>query len=339
MNLYINIYWIKVRIFTKNDSLLDMITKYYEPFLVHNLNDYNLDINLERFSYFSKKSFFKLNDNYSTFWDSVKIDNKNNKYFFSQQEISGILDFSDPSLIKISWKLIPNSFRHLIIIVLQWVTRIDKYYNRFIIKTCIHDIIFILLEKKLKSCLLHATAVTNGKKTFLFTWLWWSGKSTMASSFSKLKWYTILSDNYAIVSGNKIYPFPELPRITKWTQELLWIELNKKADGIKDYLDNNLDNLEKEYNIDKIFICSYWKKFKINELNDKEYLFELLFSINNYTKEFPEYLNLALLSIINKFNTNNERINNLKEIVNSNSFYLLENNKDLENNLNKIINV
>jgi len=339
MNIFIDIYWLRVRIFTKSKSLFNMINKYYEVFLVENFSKYDIDINLERFSYFSKKEYFKLNWNYSTFWDWVKIDIKNNKYYFNQQEMSWILDFSDSDFIKVSWKLIPNRFRHLIHIVLQWVTRIDKYYNRFIIKTCIHDIIFILIEKKLKSCLLHATAVTNGEKTFLFTWLWWSGKSTMATSFSKLKWYTILSDNYAIVSGNNIYPFPELPRITKWTQNLLGIKLNKKADGIKNYLDNDVKGLKKEYKIDNIFICSYWKSFNLEKINNKEYLFELLFSINNYTKEFPEYLNLAMLSVINKFNTNKNRISNLEKIISDNNFYLLENDKNLNKNINKILNV
>ena len=339
MNINIDIYGIKVQINTESNSLFDMINRYYEPFLVKSLKKVDVSIDLERFSYFSKWKAFTLSNKFVTFWDWVKIDNDNQKYFFTQQEMSWILDFSDSNIIKVSWKLIPNKIRHLIHIALQWITRIDKYYNRFIIKTCVHDIIFILLEKKLKSCLLHATAVTNWKKTFLFTGLWGSWKSTMASSFAKIKWYTILSDNYAIVSENKIYPFPELPRITKWTQDLLKIKLKNKADWIKNYLDNDLNNIKKEYKIDKIFICSYWKDFNLEKINDEKYLFELLYSINNYTKEFPEYLNLSLLSVINKFNTNKERIYNLEKIVSKNNFYLLENNKNLKDNLKKILNV
>ena len=339
MNIYIDIYWVRAKIFTENHSLSEMIKKYYEPFIVNPLNKYDLSINLERYNYLWKKNFFTVSKDFINFWDSVKINESHDKYFFSQQEISWLIDFTNKDRIDIQWKLIPNKIRHWVNILLQWFTRIDKYYNRFIIKTCIHDIVFILLEQKLKSCLLHATAVTNWKKTYLFTWLWWSGKSTMASSFSKLKWYTILSDNYAIVSWKKIYPFPELPRITKWTQGLLWINLNHKADWTKDYLDNNLSNLEKEYIIDKIFICSYWNNFELKKIQNKDYLFEVLFSINNYTKEFPEYLNLSLLSIIKKFNTNRDRINNLSNIIDNNNFYLLSNNRDLENNLNKILNV
>lgn len=337
--IYLDVHWIKVKINTLDLNLENFIKKYYEIFIVDFLdNNIDIEINLEKYNYFSKKDYFKIQDDFIIFWDYIKINRENNKYFFNQQEIFWILDFSDKQ-IKIEWKLIPNKIRHWINIALQGFTRINKYYNRFIIKTCIHDIIFILLENKLKSSLLHATAVTNWKKTYLFTWLWGSWKSTLASSFSKLKWYSILSDNYAIVSWNKIYSFPELPRITKWTQELLWINLNKKADWIKNYLDNNLNWINKEYKIDKIFICSYWNNFKIDKITDKNYLFEVLYSINNYTKEFPEYLNLALLSVIWKFNTNNERIENLKTIIDNNEFYLLQNNKDLENNINKIINV
>jgi hypothetical protein len=65
----------------------------------------------------------------------------------------------------------PRRIHHFLNLALQGYTRIDKYYNRFIMKTCIHDIVFISLEKKLKTCILHATAVSNGKKTYLFTGL------------------------------------------------------------------------------------------------------------------------------------------------------------------------
>lgn len=337
--IFLNVHWIKIKINTLDGDLESFIKKYYEIFIVDFLDKIDIEINLEKYNYFAKKEYFKLSDEFITFWDYIKIDRENNRYFFKDKEVSWLVSFLDNWIIRLDWKLIPDNIRHLIHITLQGFTRINEFYNRFITKTCIHDIIFILLENKLKSCLLHATAVTNWDKTYLFTWLWGSWKSTLASGFSKLKWFSILSDNYAVVSWNNIYSFPELPRITKSTQKLLWVNLNKKADWIKDYLENNLNWINKVYNIDKIFICSYWNEFKINKLEDKNYLFEVLHSINNYTKEFPEYLNLALLSIIWKFNTNNERIENLKNIINNNDFYLLQNSKDLKNNLNKIINV
>ncbi len=339
MNIYINIYWIRVRIFTENKSLFNMINKYYELFLTNKLDNIDIDIRLVRYSYFQNKNEIELNKHYLNIWDSVKISWDKSKYFFKQQEISWLLDFSDESKISVIWKLIPHKIRHLIHISLQWLTRIDKFYNRFIIKTCIHDIIFILLEKKYKTCILHATAVTNWEKTFLFTGLWWSWKSTLASAFSQLKWYTILSDNYSIISWNKLLPFPELPRITKWTQKLLWINLHKKADWIKNYLENDTKNIKKDYEINWIFICSYWEKFNLEKLTNNNDIFEYLYSINNYTKEFPEYLNLSLLSIIWKFNTNNQRIDSLKELINSNKIFSLENNSELELNLDKIDNV
>lgn len=339
MDIFINVYWLKVKIRSENQGLSLMIQKYYEIFLVKSLDEIDVEIGLNRYNYFSKAKSFSIDNNFITYWDSVKIDPENSKYFFTQQEVSWIINFLSDGSLKVEWKLIPNKIRHIVHIALQGFTRIDKYYNRFLIKTCIHDIIFVLLEKKLKTCILHATAVTNGKNTYLFTWLWGSGKSTLASTFSKLKGYTILSDNYAIVSGNTLYPFPELPRITKWTQSLLGINLKAKADGIKNYLENNLNWVQQSYDINKIFICSYSENFILNKLDDSEYIFELLYSINNYTKEFPEYLNLALMSVIHQFNTNKQRINSLNDIVKLNDFYLIQNNKDLKNNINKIMDV
>ncbi len=338
MNLYINIYGIHIKVQTKNTSLFEMIQKYYKPFLVEWLEYVDIDVLLEKESYFSSKKDIPTSNKFVTFWDTVKIDIKQERYFFSQQEISGMIDFSKET-IKLEGRLLPNKLRHIVHILLQGITRIDKYYNRFLIKTCIHDIVFIFLEKKLKTSLLHATAVSNGEKTYVFAWLWGSGKSTMASAFSQMKGYTILSDNYVIMSGDKLYPFPELPRITKGTQKLLWINLSKKADGIKNYLENNLKTLQKSYKVDKVFICSYGEDFHIKELKDVGYIYELLSSINSYTKEFPEYLNLAMLSIIGKFNTNKDRGENLTQIAKSNKFFLLQSSTHLEKVINDIIHV
>ena len=337
MNIFIDIYWIKVKIFTDNISLATMIKKYYSIFLVDTLSNIDVDIDLERNNYFSWFDTYYLDEDFTSYWDFIKINRKKNKYFFENQEIYCLCEFW--KTIKVKWILTPGKIRHFVNIALQGFSRIDKYYNRYLIKSCVHDIIFILLEKKLKSCLLHATAVTNGKNTYVFTWLWGSGKSTLASAFSKLGWYKILSDNYAIISKDRLYAFPELPRITKETQKLLQIKLNKKADGIKHYLENDLDWYEKEYKIDKIFVCSYGNDFTIEKIDKQDYLFEVLSSINHYTKEFPEYLNFSLASVVNKFNTNNQRIESLKDVIKNNEFFLLQNNKNLEDNINKIIHL
>lgn len=335
----IDIYWLKVLVKTDDIELKGFIKRYYSIFLVDKLSDFDIEINLDRYWYFSKNLFLDDLSQYTTIWDSVKIDFNWDKYYFEDREIKWLIKFLNNWKIVINWFLKPRKIHHIVHILLQWFDRIDKYYNRFIIKSLIHDIIFILLEKKLAINILHATAVTNWINTFIFTWLWWSWKSTLASSFLSKKWYKILSDNYCLVKENKLYPFPELPRITKETTKLLWIEEWKKADWIKTYLNNELSWIKKEYKIDKVFICSYWNNLSINKLDDKEYIFENLFSINNYTKEFPEYLNLSLLSLINKFNTWKQRLNTLSTFVENNNFYLLQNDKNIEFNLEKIENV
>lgn len=335
----INIYWLKVLIKTWNIKLEEFIKKYYEIFLVDSLDDYDLEINLSKIWYFWKSKILDNFSDYTTVWDDIKINFKNNKYYFKNQEINWLVENKDDWKVFINGFLKPRKIHHIVHILLQWFERIDKYYNRFIVKTLVHDPIFILLEKKLGINILHATAVTNWNKTFIFSGLWWSWKSTLASSFLSKKWYKILSDNYCFVNKWILYPFPELPRITKETTEFLWIKNWIKADWIKTYLNNELDWIKKEYKIDKVFICSYWKDFYINKLDNKNYIFENLFSINNYTKEFPEYLNMAMLSLIDKFNTWKQRIKHLEEFVDNNNFYFLQNDKNIEFNLEKIENV
>jgi len=340
MKLTIEIYGIKIQIYTENVWLYKMIKKYYQPFISSaHFDTPDIDIYLERKWYFSRKiSSDILLQKYTSVWSSIKINKELWEYVFKDQEISWKLTFTD-STILLKGILKPHPIKHIIHTLLQGPTRIDKFYNRFLIKTCIHDIVFIHLEKKLETCLLHATAVSNGEKTFLFTGLWWSGKSTLASAFAEIQGYTILSDNYAIVSQNKLFPFPEIPRITKWTQKLLWIDLDQKADGTKNYLSNDTTNIENSYTIDGIFICSYGEEFLLQKIDDTQQIFELLYSINNYTKEFPEYLNLSMLSVIWKFNTNLQRIESLKKIVEKNKFFSLQNSVNLKENLKAILDV
>lgn len=335
----INIYWLKVKINTDNEILQDFIKKYYELFLYDSLKDYDLEINLQKYNYFQKIDKLNTFDNFTTIWDDIKVDYKNKKYFFKNQEITGSIQFLDDWKVEVNWFLKPRKIHHIVHILLQWFDRIDKFYNRFIIKTLVHDPIFILLEKKLSINILHATAVTNWDKTFIFSWLWWSWKSTLASTFLSKKWYKILSDNYCFVKNNLFFPFPELPRITNETIKLLWIKKWIKADWIKTYLTNELNWVNEKYKIDKVFICSYWKDFKLDKINDKDFAFELLLSINNYTKEFPEYLNLSMLSILWQYNTWKQRYKTLEQFVLENDIYLLENNKNLESNIEKIENV
>lgn len=342
MKISILVYGVKILVHTENISLWNMICSYYKPFLIEAGSDshYDIKISLERKSYFSSlmiKDAVKKGEVH--IWSDIKINDEKTQYAFWDREISGTIDFSDTNTINVKAQLIPNKLRHIVHIILQWYTRIDKYYNRFIIKSCIHDMLFIALEKKLSTSLLHATAVTNGVNTYVFTGLWGSWKSTMASAFALQEGYTILSDNYAFVSKDYIYPFPELPRVTKWTQKLLGIDLHQKADGTKNYFNNDTSHLEEKYKIDGIFICSYWKDRKMEKIKDANYIFELLYSINNYTKEFPEYLNLALLSFLWKFNTNKKRIENLNAIVENNNFYILRSNSDLQEVINEIKNV
>lgn len=339
--IQLNVYGIKIKILTKDKELVDFINQYYQIFLDSSLSwldSFDVIIDIEKYSYFSSRKKISWIETFTHFWDYVSIDRNWWKYYFINNEISALVDCSwDTILIKGIFQ--PLFIRHWLNVALQWFSRIRKYYNRFIIKTLIHDIVFILLEQKNNIAILHATAVTNWDKTFIFTWLGWSWKSTLASAFLIQKGFTILSDNYCLVHENKIYPFPELPRITDATSSLLGLKNGKKADGIKTYVDNPLNEIKDSYLIDAIFFASYGKDFSLEKIIDEEYIFNIIASINNYTKEFPEYLNLSLLSFLGKFNTNKKRINNLELFIQKNNFYIIENNDQLSSNLNKILNV
>lgn len=334
----LNVHGINIEVYTSDAGLIDFIKKYYEIFLVTKLSwKRDIIIEIEKYSYFTSRKNIHLDENFTVIGDNIRIDVPRKRYFFENNEIQVLADFSSET-IRIKATFQPLLVRHWLNILLQWYGRIQKYYNRFIIKTVLHDSIFLLLERRNGIHILHATAVTDGKRTLIFTGLGWSGKSTLASAFLTKKWFTILSDNYCIVKEDRIYPFPELPRITSETAEILNITQGNKADGIKNYLNNPVKDIQKSYFIDSVFLCSYSKKdFKIQPLNDHNMLYENIVAINHYTKEFPEYLNFALISFLEEYGGARAREEHLQKFIKMNSFYFLENTKDITSNLDIIL--
>ena len=77
----------------------------------------------------------------------------------------------------------------------------------------------------------------------------------------------------------------------------------------------------------------------MNPIENTDDIYEYISAINHYTKEFPEYLNLALLSFLSEYNTTKIRHENLSVFAKKNHFYFLENSKEIEKNLDRILNV
>lgn len=337
--IFLRVHGINIHINCTNTALIQSIEEYYAMFIEEtNLENPDIIIDIDRFWYFEKVDQPIVPSPWSIrVGDTIWIHKEKKEYTFQDMEIHAQITWDSAWSMCIRAYLKPLLIRHWVNILLQWTSRIAKYYNRFLIKTCIHDPLFMLLEKQFGIVLLHATAVTDGNKTFVFTGLGWSGKSTTAATFSTQFGYTILADNYALLKGDTLYPFPELPRITKDTERLLWIHLEKKADGIKSYLENDTKDTKESYAIDAICICSYGDVFELNQITDSELSFEQLQSINHYTQEFPEYSNLALLSLLGEYNTGALRADALREICKKNKIYSLQNDKNIVSHIPELI--
>lgn len=334
----ISAHGISIHVHTDNDSLRKSIQDYYQIFLTEPTDETpNIVIHLNLLWYFERiKEKISPSEWSVRVWDTVWVHKERREYTFQEREIVAQITWDTAWSMCIRAYLKPLMIRHWVNILLQWTTRISKYYNRFFIKACIHDPLFLHLERKFGIVLLHATAVTNGKKTFVFSWLWWSGKSTTAAAFSTQQGYTILADNYALLKWNTLYPFPELARITKETENLLWLHLEKKADGIKSYLQNDTKSIQESYPIQAIFLCGYGDSFRVDSIDDPSKSFEDLLAINHYTKEFPEYGNLALLTLLSEYNTGFSRIEWLRNICQENRLFYLQNDKDIISHISEI---
>lgn len=309
--LSVNVHGVNAKIQTDNDKYYSFVENNYLIFK----KKFNIKSKCQICSIFSKaagkyakkkkKNLIKISEgfyigNASVYWE--------NEFGFCI-----FIEFSNKNF----WKIYSYHFD------LQKKLNLEDEYKNFMrsMRWSIHFPIFVLLDYLKGIKLVHASAISNKKKTILFCGLNKVGKSSLALFFFKNLKFKIISDNFLLIGKNTVYAFPEMSRVSPQSVKKLKLEINNKNLIYGKYhlpipKKNILDQVSSNVHV---YIVANSKKEKIKEIK-REKAILLIESMHNYLQEFPCY---TFYSVLDFFGFNNKNKKGMDIFSEKTKFYIL----------------
>lgn len=153
----------------------------------------------------------------------------------------------------------------------------DKVSSDYLSKIILNAPLGFCIYQKRK-CVLHASAIFNGKKAYLFMGLSRSGKSSIAAHFSKD--FRFITEDVSIIDfeNHKAYIRNGLPLI-KLSNQIAGkynfkdgYPINDDDDERSYYVLNNINPKRESFEIDKCFLLDWSTKNSISKASDEEIL-------------------------------------------------------------------
>lgn len=95
----------------------------------------------------------------------------------------------------------------------------NEYFEYYLIRRGIQLPMFWIMQRE-GFYPVHASAVAHDGKAHVFTGTAGSGKTTLSLALSE-EGYTLLGDNFVFFKDGKVYPYPEMLRVTDFTLETI----------------------------------------------------------------------------------------------------------------------
>lgn len=166
------------------------------------------------------------------------------------------------------------------------------YVHRFVV---LYPVISFLSNKK-KYSLVHASAVFDTKinKALLFIGLNGVGKSSLAFGLSNTNRFKLLSDNFILISKDKMLIVPELIRLPK---NFIVGDLSIVGKANNKILIKNNNCSTQEYQVGKVVFVSRDKDHNPSTLKSLsiEKAFNIICNIGSYLKEYENFHYTAFL--------------------------------------------
>jgi hypothetical protein len=159
-----------------------------------------------------------------------------------------------------------------------------------------------LLQRKFNAFLIHATACEKKGRPLIFAGLNEVGKSTLGFYFVANRGYKILCDNFLIIAGKKILPFPEILRLKSESYKLIGIHPNTSIQIYgRRYSEIDRSLIGQAETPGFIFFVYRSHNATTIEPIGSDQMLKLLQASHSYLREFPEYgfLQFAFLARIN----------------------------------------
>ncbi len=122
-------------------------------------------------------------------------------------DISYQLSLGQPANILASFR--PNFFKDLSNRLFFAGSGTAQSYRRAVCRTCVQNPAFLMLAEKSGLGCLSGAAVRVGHQALVIAGLPGSGKSNLIARLKERLGAEILAENFALVSGDTLYPFPE----------------------------------------------------------------------------------------------------------------------------------
>ncbi len=214
-------------------------------------------------------------------------------------------------------------------------TFIQRRSNKYeiylgVMRQIIHFPIFSILEQKRNMAIIHATTVEKEGKVIIFAGLGGSGKTTLGMYLHLKHGFNILSDNFLLVDGEKIYPFPERVGLSKESVNILGLPLDANAPltgGKYLYSIGSIAPTPVMAQAKYFFITCLTNKETSLEKIPKERALAILLSMHDFLKEFHYQSYLALKDLIQVKSPPLDRKNLIERSLKDTDCYILKRNQ------------
>ena len=298
--IYLNIYGLKISVSSNCLKFSSIVRENFNYFLSEESGDCDLVVDFR----YSRNLFRKESDEPLP---SMALVGSTGSRVYVGHGLLYVADFNIPGLniiintsggrysLKAAYRLTKKDIVLMRGVTTERLLKIARYI--------IHYPLFQLMREKQQLSFLHASAIENNGKGYVFFGLPGAGKTRCIMELLEKGGFKFLSDNYILCSENKgILAFPELVRISGNGGEL---KINrssffKKVDSgnrqTKSLFNVNRENISERAGFSKVFLLKRSPVEKLEKLETADFISSLI-AVEKFTKDFYEYSYIDLLRL------------------------------------------
>lgn len=222
------VHGISVNIHSQDTEFVRVVEQLLKPFIVSEVSSPNLEIHFEGY-HVLQRSTPKGRDAYP-YHLGYTIHYTDDELIFHNARLVVTVKWRDGSpnrlCVKCSFYERPDHTLR------RWFLRQSQYKQQNyenIVRYVVYYPIFWYLERFQSKLPLHGSAIERDGKVVIFTGINGSGKSTLAAYACLRGSFASFADNWVLFDRNKVYSFPDVVRLNRWSSEAL--RLDREPEG------------------------------------------------------------------------------------------------------------
>lgn len=283
--LQFDIHGLVMKLRTEDEGFSEFVAENYSIFATPSEKSPDVVVNFSREAMESAKR------------KSSELSHVGNHVFVSDNSIYWTNEFGFHILVEHRPSGIEVSAHHQELLDGQKVGERYKNYQRCM-RWALHYPLFTLLQYRRGWGILHGAAVSNGRRTMAFCGLNKMGKSTLATHLCREQDYDLLTDNYLLYDGDRIYAFPEVLRLgerstNRFGVDPLWD--HKIYD--KYHISPEELGTRREATVNAFFILSQNNNICVRSIEPKK-AWQTMGNLHSMLAEFPQHGYMAVWPLV-----------------------------------------